>query len=115
MQPYDSSSSVISQDDLSQTVSSSGLFLPSPSIRPFTFGSPHEEELPLSPLPAVSTKLSPMFVDRITRESNLSKPQHGELQKMLAVRPIHFLIYYCALILMVDLAGYFARWWTHTP
>ena len=90
MQPYDSSSSVISQDDLSQTVSSSGLFLPSPSIRPFTFGSPHEEELPLSPLPAVSTKLSPMFVDRITRESNLSKPQHGELQKMLAVRPILF-------------------------
>ena len=99
MQAYDSptlSSSSISQDNnlgiLSRTAPSSGLFLPSPSSRPF--GLPYEEQLENS-LPPTPTKLSPLFVDRITRESNLSKPQHAELQKMLAVRQpvVHFIFF----------------------
>lgn len=98
MRPYNSestptppSSSISQGNDLvgisSQTVPSSGLFLPSPSdsSHSFSFGSPDGEQFQPSTLPAPSTKLSPMFVDRITCESNLSKPQHAELQKMLAV------------------------------
>ena len=91
MQPYRStpspSGSINSQDaDLAMpphSTSSSGLFLPSSSSNSFA------EPLQFTPSTAPATKLSLMFIDRIRRESNLSKAQYAELQKMLAVCVIY--------------------------
>jgi len=93
MQPYSSTPSPpgsnISHDaDLgipSHSTPSSGPLMPSASSNSFTFGLSDGEQPQLNPSPSASAKLSPMFVDRITRENNLSKLQHAELQKMLAV------------------------------